>query len=130
MASFRSMIGISPSTASVNDSVLVIIDAQNEYADGQLRIAKIEDSRKVISSLLDKYRAANAPVIHVVHEVPPGAPVFTPGTSLADELTELKPVGDEAVVTKNFPNSFNGTKLQHLLEATSRKKVVLTGYMV
>ena len=29
--SFRQMIGIPPSTASVKDSTLVIIDAQNEY---------------------------------------------------------------------------------------------------
>ena len=34
-ASFRQMAGIPDSTASVNDSVLVIIDAQNEYAEGK-----------------------------------------------------------------------------------------------
>jgi hypothetical protein len=28
---FRELIGISPSTASTKDSVLIIIDAQNEY---------------------------------------------------------------------------------------------------
>jgi hypothetical protein len=28
---FRELIGVSPSTASTKDSVLVIIDAQNEY---------------------------------------------------------------------------------------------------
>lgn len=27
---FRELIGVQPSTASVNDSVLIIIDAQNE----------------------------------------------------------------------------------------------------
>lgn len=130
MASFRSIIGIPPSTASVSDSTLLIIDAQNEYASGQLRITGIDESRKVIASLLEKYRAAKAPVIHVVHETPQGAPVFTPGTALAEELAELKPAGDESVVIKHFPNSFNGTNLQALLEATGRKKVVITGYMV
>jgi len=32
---FRELIGVQPSTASVKDSVLVIIDAQNEYASIQ-----------------------------------------------------------------------------------------------
>jgi nicotinamidase-related amidase len=130
MASFRSIIGLSTSTASTSDSVFVIIDAQNEYADGQLRISGIEESRKIIASLLEKYRAASASVIHVVHKVPDGAPVFTPGTTLAEEFAELKPTDGEVLVTKQFPNAFNGTNLQSLLEATGRKKVVLAGYMV
>ena len=29
--SFRQMIGVPPSTASVKDSTLIIVDAQNEY---------------------------------------------------------------------------------------------------
>ncbi|KAL2760004.1 hypothetical protein ACRALDRAFT_2094968 [Sodiomyces alcalophilus JCM 7366] len=129
MASFRSIIGVQPSTASTNDSVLVIVDAQNEYAKGKLRLSGVESSRPVIASLLSKYRAAGAPVIHVVHATPPGAPVFTPGTELAEEFDELKPQGAESVVAKQFPGSFTGTNLQELLEATGRKKVVLTGYM-
>jgi nicotinamidase-related amidase len=130
MASFRSIIGLSPSTASTSDSVLVIIDAQNEYANGQLRISGIEESRKIIASLLEKYRVASAPAIHVVHKVPDGAPVFTPGTALAEEFAELKPTNGEHLITKQFPGAFNGTNLQSLLEATGRTKIVLTGYMV
>ncbi|GJC78409.1 isochorismatase-like protein asqB [Colletotrichum liriopes] len=45
MASFRSMLGVPPSTASTADSVLVIIDAQNEYAQGKLLISGVETSR-------------------------------------------------------------------------------------
>lgn len=130
MASFRSIIGVQPSTASTSDSVLVIIDAQNEYAKGKLRLSGLESSRPVIASLLSKYRAAGAPVIHVVHSTPAGAPVFTPGTDLAEEFDELKPQAGESVVPKQHPGSFTGTNLQELLEATGRKKVVLTGYMV
>ncbi|MGH8010827.1 MAG: isochorismatase family protein [Candidatus Binatia bacterium] len=106
------------------------MDAQNEYATGTLRISHVETSRKVIAAVLEKYRAAKAPVIHVVHATPEGAPVFTPGTELAEEFAELKPAEGESVVTKQFPGSFTGTELQTLLEGTGRKKVVLTGYMV
>lgn len=129
-ASFRSLIGIQPSTASTQDSVLVIIDAQNEYATGQLQVSNVKTSRAVIASLLEKYRAAKAPVIHVVHATPDGAPVFTPGTELAEEFSELKPSDGESLVTKNHPGSFAETNLQSILEKTGRKKIVLTGYMV
>ncbi|KXH31967.1 hypothetical protein CSIM01_02519 [Colletotrichum simmondsii] len=127
--SMRSMLGVPASTTSTSDSSLVIIDAQNEYATGKLAVSEVEASREKIASLLEKYRAAKAPVIHVVHEVPAGAPLFTPGTELAEEFSELKPIEGESVVTKNFPGSFTGTNLEELLKATRRNKVVLTGYM-
>lgn len=41
-SSFRELIGVPPSTASTKDSVLVIIDAQNEYATGALKTTNIE----------------------------------------------------------------------------------------
>ena len=63
-------------------------------------------------------------------ETPEGAPVFTPGTPLAEPFDELKPVEGESVVWKDFPGSFTDTDLQKLLEASGRKKIVLAGYMV
>ena len=84
----------------------------------------------MIASLLEKYRAAKAPVIHVLHETPQGAPVFTPGTELAEELAELKPVEGEHVVVKKHPGSFTETQLHELLQKTGHSKIVLTGYMV
>lgn len=86
-------------------------------------------TRKAISSLLEKYRAASAPVVHVVHQTPPGAPLFTPGTALAAEFSELEPKAGEKVVGKSFPGSFTGTELDSHLKGTGRNKVVLTGYM-
>ncbi|KAF4452386.1 isochorismatase family [Fusarium albosuccineum] len=129
MASFRSLIGVPPSTASTTDSALVIIDAQNEYATGKLRVSNIDTARVAIASLLEKYRAAKAPVIHVVHATPSGAPVFTPGTELAEELSELTPRDGEPVVTKQQPGSFTDTDLQDILKPTGRSKIVLTGFM-
>lgn len=134
--SFRQTVGVPPSTASTGDSTLVIIDAQNEYADGLLRTEGVGATRAAIAALLGRYRAAGAPVVHVVHETPDGAPVFTPGTALAAEFDELRPRKSdldsetESVVVKKFPGSFTGTQLQEILEKTGRKKVVLTGYMV
>jgi hypothetical protein len=124
------MIGLQPATASTADSVLVIIDAQKEYISGQLQVTNAATSGPIIASVLARYRAAKAPVIHVLHKTPEGAPVFTPGTPLAEPFDELKPVEGESVVWKLYPGSFTDTDLQKLVEATGRKKIALVGYMV
>ena len=54
--SFRSIVGASPSTATPVNSTLIIIDAQNEYAEGKLKVTNAAASRKAIASLLQKYR--------------------------------------------------------------------------
>ncbi|RDW62274.1 isochorismatase [Coleophoma cylindrospora] len=126
---FRELIGISPSTASTADSVLIIIDAQNEYAEGQLQTHNVSSTRATIASLLDKYREASAPIVHIHHRVPAGAPVFTPDTPLCEPFAELEPRAGEKVIPKQFPGSFTGTGLEEFLTATGRTKVVLTGYM-
>jgi hypothetical protein len=88
--SFRELLGMPANTASTSDSALIIIDAQNEYASGALAVTDPAASVKAISDLLEKYRAANGKVIHVCHRTPEGAPIFTPGTDLAEEFKELK----------------------------------------
>lgn len=100
---------------------------KRRYAEGQLKTANVESTRKAIAALLEKYRAASAPLVHVVHKTPEGAPVFTPGTALAAEFGELEPRGGEKVVGKQFPGSFTGTDLEEFLKGTGRGKVVLTG---
>lgn len=127
----REILGQEPSTASPNDSILIIIDAQNEYASGQLKTHNVSSTRAAISSLLTKYRKASAPVVHVVHQVPAGAPVFTPDTALAQEFDELVPKDGEKVIGKGHPGSFTGTDLDDWIqrEGQGRKKLVLTGYM-
>lgn len=132
--SFRQMIGVPPSTASVRDSTLVIIDAQNEYAEGLLKTQNVSSTRSAIADLLQKYRSGplkGKNIVHVVHQTPPGAPVFTPDTDLAKEFSELSPKDGEKVIAKQQPSSFAGTDLDAYLAELGDvgKKVLLTGYM-
>jgi len=131
--SFRELVGAGPSTASTSDSTLIIIDAQNEYAVGHLKTVDVESTRSAIASLLEKYRAAGkaSSIVHVVHSTPDGAPVFTPGTKLAEEFDELAPKEGEHLISKNFPSSFAKTDLDSYLKGLgdAGKKIVLTGYM-
>ena len=128
--SLRQILGAGPSTASTSDSVLVIIDAQNEYAEGKLKVTNAQSSRKNIASLLKKYRDAGGKVVHVVHRVPEGAPIFTPNTKLAEEYDELAPRDGEKVIGKLHPSSFADTELHEYLRGIGGLKIVLTGYMV
>lgn len=97
------------------------------YAEGKLKTANVNSTRKAIAQLLEKYRAASAPLVHVVHKEADGAPVFTPGTFLAQEFSELEPKSGEKVVVKEQPGSFTDTDLDAYLKETKREKVVLTG---
>lgn len=128
--SFREMLGAPPSTASPTDSVLLIIDAQNEYAEGHLKVTDVTESRKAIASLLSRYRDAGGKVIHIVHKTPAGAPVFTPDTKLAEKFEELAPKDGEKVIEKVHPSSFAETGLHEHLGGKGGSKLVLTGYMV
>lgn len=95
--SFRSLLGVPPSKPTPKDSVYVIIDAQNEYDHGLLAISNVAESRANIGAVLNKYRKAGGDVVHVTHGTPEGAPLFTPGTELAEEFSELKPREGEIV---------------------------------
>jgi len=128
--SFRQLLGVPPSTASPTDSALVIIDAQEEYSSGLLAVSNAPSSSAAIASLLEKYRAANAPLVHILHQVPEGAPVFTPGKPLAEEMEAVKATQGEKVIRKQHPGSFARTELQEWLDGKGVKKVVLAGYMV
>lgn len=99
------------------------------YANGHLKTENVASTRKAISDLLEKYRAASAPLVHIVHETPAGAPVFTPGTDLAKEFPELEPKSGEKVIGKEQPGSFTGTDLDRYIKSTGKNKLVLTGYM-
>ncbi|KAK5083067.1 hypothetical protein LTS08_006114 [Lithohypha guttulata] len=131
---FRQLLGIPPSTPNINSSTLVIIDAQNEYADGILKTVNVTQSRRAISSVLEKYRQSTHSgknIIHVQHQTPQGAPVFTSETPLFDEFEELTPKQGEKVIAKNFPSSFGKTDLDEYLKGLGDlgKQIVLVGYM-
>ncbi|KAH6614191.1 Isochorismatase-like protein [Boeremia exigua] len=128
-STFRQLLGVPPSTASPTDSALLIIDAQNEYASGNLKVTNAEASGKVIASLLEKYRAANGKIVHILHKTPEGAPIFTPNTPLAEEFDSLKAKDGEELIWKLHPGSFAETNLEELLKGWGINKLVLTGYM-
>jgi len=125
--------GAASKPAGLADSVLVIIDAQNEYVSGKLPLAGVAEAILGTSRLLAAARAAGTPVIHVVQHSAPGRPVFDPRTSLSEIVPELTPISGEPVIVKRLPNAFAGTTLQSLLAeisgAQGRTSILLAGFM-
>lgn len=58
-----SLLGIPPSKPTPKDSVLVIVDAQNEYDHGLLAISDVKASRAVIGDVLGRYREVGGDVV-------------------------------------------------------------------
>lgn len=114
---------------TTKNSVLVIIDAQNEYDHGHLAVSSLQPSRGVLSDVLKKYRAAGGSIVHVVQDTPEDHKLFTPGTKLAEIFEELAPHQGEKIVHKVAASAFTGTELGPHLETLGTKKVVLAGYM-
>jgi len=121
------MAGLHPAPASLAESVVVMIDAQREYVDGALPLAGVEAALEEGRRLLERARAAEAPVIHVVQRGE-GA-LFNPEGPYFAIAAPVVPVEGEVVIEKRAPNAFAGTGLQKVLAATGRKKLIVVGFM-
>lgn len=120
--------GAPAGTPHLNDSVLIVIDAQHEYVDGKLPLNGIDAALAEIGALLTRARKAGVPIIHIKHRGRPNG-AFGPNTAGFAIADAASPAGTETVIEKALPNAFTGTTLNATLEGLGRKQLVLTGFM-
>ena len=120
--------GVTPTPARLANATVVVIDAQREYVDGLLPLAGVKPALDEIGRLLARARAANVPVIHIVHQGREGGP-FAPGSRGAEIAFPGDPAPSEAVLTKRLPNAFASTDLATRVTALKRPDLVLVGFM-
>ena len=90
-------------------------------------VGPLEASQQA-ACLLDRFRRARWPVIHIQHlAVRPGATFFLPGTPGADFHSTVQPLPDETIVQKNFPNSFRDTPLLDVLREQHVNRLIICG---
>ena len=113
------------------ERVLLIIDMQNDYfPGGRWPLEGMDAAAANAARLLAGFRAAGEPVVHVRHEsLREPAPFFEKGTPGAEINAAVKPGGGEAVIVKNYPNSFRGTGLDEVIRELRAKEVVVAGAM-
>ena len=113
------------------DTALLIIDIQNDYfANGAMALEGAEAAGEKAGAALGTFRSRGLPVIHVRHlSVRPGSTFFIPGTKGAEIHGSVKPLPEESLVEKNFPNSFRATGLKEILEKQGIKHLTVAGMM-
>ncbi|GBU17850.1 MULTISPECIES: cysteine hydrolase family protein [Methylobacterium] len=124
----RGLSGLPADPARLAGAALVMIDLQNTYREGVMRLSGVEPAIAEARVLLMRAREAGIPVIHVRHDAGPGTPydVRAPIGQISDEVA---PLDGEPVITKALPSSFVGTDLAERLERTGVKDLILAGFM-
>ena len=128
LKTLRGLSGLGTEPATLAGSALLMIDLQNTYRDGVMRLANVEPAIAEAKDLLARARAAGIPIIHVRHDAGPGSPydLTAPIGQIADAVA---PEGDEAVVTKAYPSAFVGTDLEARLRALGVADLIVAGFM-
>jgi nicotinamidase-related amidase len=110
---------------------LVMVDLQNDYfPGGKMQLAGIEGAAGNARILLTEFRRKDLTVIHIQHiSVPPNAFFFLPETDGAKINESVTPRQGEAVVVKNYPNSFRNTPLLEILRKAHIDELVICGAM-
>lgn len=110
---------------------LIIIDIQNDYfQDGNCELVNPMEASLKAKELLEHFRKNKMPVFHVQHiNLRKGATYFLPNTKGVQIHENVKPLENEIIIEKNFPNSFLETNLESELEKQNIKELVICGMM-
>lgn len=123
------LVGMKRRVPTWDECVLLIIDAQKFYVEGKLRLEGIDEALAETARLLAQARQAGAPVVHVLHQNPEGAPFADKTKPETEPADEAEPIEGEAVVVKALPSGFAKTNLSEVLNQTGRKTLIVSGYM-
>lgn len=121
------MAGADMTPNAVSESVLILIDCQNEYVTGALPLAGVDAAMDHAKAVLQRFRDAGEPVIHIQHQGKPGG-AFDLDAPRGAIDERVAPLAGEPIIRKSLPNSFAATDLQKMLEGIGRQKLVIAGF--
>lgn len=108
-------------------NALIIIDMQRGMRDPSAGSRNNPQAERTIATLLDAWRNAKAPIVHVRHiSRTPGSP-FWPGQPGVEFQQELQPLDAEHVVEKNVPDAFINSGLERWLRVRGIESVAIVG---
>jgi nicotinamidase-related amidase len=110
---------------------LLLIDIQNDYfPEGRMVVEGSVEASVCAEKLLSYFRERTMPVVHVQHlSVRSGAAFLLPGTRGSQFHARVTPLDHEAVIEKNYPNSFRNTDLLEHLKTEGISHVAICGMM-
>ncbi|MEZ5211632.1 cysteine hydrolase [Gordonia sp. PP30] len=128
LATLRTLTGMPDVPAPLGKSALVMVDLQNTYTRGVMRLDEVEPAIDAAAELLGRARAVGIPVVHIMHDAGEGSP-YDVKAEIGQIVDRVAPQGDEPVIVKNYPNSFVATDLDAQLKALGVEDLVLAGFM-
>lgn len=110
---------------------LIVIDVQNEYFSGNLRIEypPVGDSLPNILRAMDAAHAAGIPVVVVRHLAPAGAPIFAPGSHGVELHPQVAERPRDLLLDKSKASALSGTGLGDWLRERGVDTLTIVGYM-
>jgi nicotinamidase-related amidase len=124
----RDVAGLPAQPAPLRDAALVLIDCQNTYREGVMRLTGVEEAVAEAARLLRRARDAGIPIFHIQHDSGAGSP-YDITARIGRISDEVAPRAGETVITKHHPNSFIETELEQQLRAAGKTDLVLAGFM-
>jgi len=112
-------------------TALILIDIQNDYFDkGTMPLVGSDKASNNAKLILESFRTDSLPIIHIQHiATRPTATFFLPNTIGAEIHDNVKPIGQEKVIVKHYPNSFRDTELLDYLKDKNITDLVICGMM-
>ena len=112
-------------------SGLILVDIQNDYfPGGNMELARMNEASLNAKDLLSLFRKKQWPTFHIQHIAEhEGATFFLPNTEGSELHQSIKPLPEETIIQKKFPNSFRETTLQKELNNAGVEQVVICGAM-
>ncbi|OOG44983.1 cysteine hydrolase family protein [Polaromonas sp. A23] len=118
-------------TTTTPRRALVVIDVQNEYFTGNLRIEHppVQQSLPNIGRAMDAARAAGIPVVVVQHSEAASAPLFAKGSATweLNEIVASRP--RDHYIEKAWPSVFTETDFADWLKEKQVDTLTVAGYM-
>lgn len=106
---------------------LIIIDMQRGMLDAQAGVRNNPDAPARIAQLLQTWRQAAAPIVHVRHISRSSGSLFAPGQPGVAFQPALHPLPHEHVVEKNVPDAFINSGLERWLRVRGIESLVMVG---
>ncbi|KKD35198.1 MAG: cysteine hydrolase family protein [Limnoraphis robusta] len=113
-------------------SALLLVDLQNDYFPGGfMELFGMDWAAQNVQHLLNYFRKNHLPLFYIQHlmKAEPGTAPFVEGTPGAEIHDSVKPLKDELVISKHYPNSFKETNLLYELKKSEVEELVICGGM-
>ncbi|MEK7020163.1 cysteine hydrolase family protein [Bacillus sp. FSL K6-6038] len=112
-------------------TALLLVDIQNDYfPNGKMELRGTMEASEYASQLLRHFREMNQPIFHIQHvSIQENATFFLPNTEGVHIHENVRPLKNETVILKHYPNGFRETDLLEQLQNLEIEHVIICGMM-